>query len=352
MESEPYPRSGAAPAAPPQPKPCTEVRLPVPDLEPWREGNAGLPGVWSFAAGTPGPHLVLVALMHGNEIAGAHVLTAWLRDRMRPLRGRLSFVFANLDAFARFDPADPTASRFLDEDMNRVWSAELLDDGGRGGGRPSSELRRARALRRVFDTADVVLDMHSMLWPSDPLILSGPTERGARLALAVGLPPLVVADEGHAVGRRLIDYARFADPRGTATALLVEAGQHWEPETVDTAAACARRLLRLLGVAAAPGGTEQAPRAARPRFARVTHAVAAASGAFTFLREFRGGEVIAQRNTLIALDGEEEIRTPYDDCLLVMPSPRAMRGHTAVRLARFAEAPPAAGPGGPAGGRA
>jgi hypothetical protein len=63
--------------------------------------------------------------------------------------------------------------------------------------------------------------------------------------------------------------------------------------------------------------------------------VTATTGGFMFLREFRGGEVIPRRNTLIALDGEAEIRTPHDACLLVMPSPRAMRGHTAVRLARF-----------------
>jgi hypothetical protein len=38
---------------------------------------------------------------------------------------------------------------------------------------------------------------------------------------------------------------------------------------------------------------------------------------------------------LIALDNGNEIRTPHDDCLLIMPSLRASRGHTAVRLARF-----------------
>jgi hypothetical protein len=69
----------------------------------------------------------------------------------------------------------------------------------------------------------------------------------------------------------------------------------------------------------------------------VTRTVTAQSAEFVFLRDFRGGEVIPRRNTLIALDGEAELRTPHDDCLLVMPSPRAMRGHTAVRLARFEE---------------
>ena len=54
-----------------------------------------------------------------------------------------------------------------------------------------------------------------------------------------------------------------------------------------------------------------------------------------FVREFRGGEVIPKAGTVIAHDGAREIRTPYDNCLLVVPTPIAPRGHTAVRLARF-----------------
>jgi hypothetical protein len=73
----------------------------------------------------------------------------------------------------------------------------------------------------------------------------------------------------------------------------------------------------------------------RQRFAEVTMAVTAATSAFAFVQPYRGGDIIARRNTLIALDGETEIRTPYDDCLLIMPSLRPGRGHTAVRLARF-----------------
>ena len=56
------------------------------------------------------------------------------------------------------------------------------------------------------------------------------------------------------------------------------------------------------------------------------------------MQPYRGGDVIRRRNTLIALDGETEIRTPHDDCLLIMPSLRPSRGHTAVRLARFLDA--------------
>jgi hypothetical protein len=55
-------------------------------------------------------------------------------------------------------------------------------------------------------------------------------------------------------------------------------------------------------------------------------------------REFRGGDIIPKAGTVIAQDGAREIRTPHDDCILIMPTPVAPRGHTAVRLARF-EAP-------------
>jgi hypothetical protein len=63
--------------------------------------------------------------------------------------------------------------------------------------------------------------------------------------------------------------------------------------------------------------------------------VTAATAGFAFVQEFRGGDVVPRRDTLIGIDGAVEIRTPHDDCLLVMPSLRPSRGHTAVRLARF-----------------
>jgi hypothetical protein len=66
----------------------------------------------------------------------------------------------------------------------------------------------------------------------------------------------------------------------------------------------------------------------------LTQAITASSAEFSFVRPFRGGEVLAEAGSLIATDGGRDIRTPYTDCLLVMPSLRASPGHTAVRLAR------------------
>ena len=312
------------------PLPEFKVRLAAPDITPWLEGNTGIPGVTTRDSGVPGPHVALLSLMHGNELAGAIVLDRLLRAGLRPTRGKLSFGFLNLAAFERFDPQRPTASRFLDEDMNRVWDNALLD-----GPRHSVELDRARDIRPFANTVDVLLDLHSMLWTSEALILSGAPAKGRELAMAIGVPSLVVADHGHANGRRLIDFPRFADAATPYTACLVEAGQHWEQSTVDTMMASVSALLRHLELVGADAPLPPCRLAPKPRVATVTTAVTAVTSNFTFVQTFRGGDIIPRRDTLIAMDGETEIRTPHDNCLLVMPSLRPSRGHTAVRLGRF-----------------
>jgi predicted deacylase len=315
------------PSSPPD-APRFDVLINPPDLSPWLAGDRDIPGVITRESGRPGPHVVLLSLMHGNEFAGAIVLDRLLREHLTPLRGKLSVGFVNLAAFERFDPRTPTLSRFIDEDINRLWEEPIL-----AGPRHSVELDRAREIRPLIDRADVILDLHSMLWPSDPLILCGSTARGQALGNAMGWPPTVVADAGHANGPRLIDYVRSATTE--ATAVLVEAGQHWRPETVDTATASVSGLLRHLGLVAVDATWPPPPPKGPVQSAVVTDVVTARTNSFSFARAWYGGEVVARRNTVIATDGSTEIRTPYDDCLLVMPSLRPGKGHTAVRLAKF-----------------
>jgi succinylglutamate desuccinylase len=301
------------------------VLLEPPDISAYIQGNTGVRGFTTRDSGLPGPHVMLVSLIHGNEIAGAIVLAEMLRDHFVPDIGRLTMGFANIAAYQRFDPKNPLASRFIEEDMNRVW-----DDAQLFGVRQSRELLRAREIRPLIDKVDMLLDLHSMLWPSNPLLLCGPSPRGRDLALRIASPPCVIADQGHAGGKRLIDYGHFTQTTGHAAGILVEAGQHWEPDAVQQTRATIAALLHHAGMAKAPA---PAPSAA-PCFAEVTQTITARTHRFFFTHAFRGGEIVPAANTLIAYDGEMEIRTPHDDCMLVMPSLKASCGHTAVRLAR------------------
>jgi predicted deacylase len=308
------------------------IELSAPDISPYAAGNAGIPYVTTYDSGRPGPHVLVNALPHGHEICGAIALDELFHAGIRPAAGKLTLSFANVAAYRRFDAADPTASRFVDEDFNRVWDAAVLD-----GPRKSAELARAREMRRLVDTVDLLLDIHSMQHATAPLMLAGLTEKCLDLARRVGVPEIIVRDAGHAAGRRMRDYGGFGDTVSRKAALLVECGQHWEKRSADVAIDTTRRFLAVSGVLA-PAETARIM-AAKPkpqRVVTVTDAVTIASDRFEFAADYRGLEVIARAGTIIGRDGERDIRTPYDDCVLIMPSRRLTRGQTAVRLGRFA----------------
>src|SRR5579872_2416603 len=79
-------RSSAAvmPTLAQPPLPTFSVRLSAPDIRGWIAGNTGVPGFTTRDSGIPGPHVALLAVAHGNEIAGAIVLDRLLRAGLSP----------------------------------------------------------------------------------------------------------------------------------------------------------------------------------------------------------------------------------------------------------------------------
>jgi predicted deacylase len=306
------------------------VEFPPPDIARFRDGNTGVPFVHSFEGAQPGPHLLITALVHGNEPAGAVALDRLLSQQLRPARGRLTLAFANVDAYARFDATAPRASRWLEEDMNRVWSPDIL-----GAPPRSADVARAIALRPFVEQADYLLDLHTMQHPNEPLLLAGPLARSREFARMTSLADLVVVDRGHAQGPRMRDYGGFADPNSAKTALLIECGQHWAASSAEVAYAASIRMLERLDMA--PRVFER-PAVALPevpsRFVEITMPVTIKHD-FVFALPLRGGEIIPRAGTIIGHDGGEPVVTPHDDCFVLMPSQRLWAGLTAVRLGRL-----------------
>jgi predicted deacylase len=310
------------------------VEIDAPDISAHRLGSTGVPYVVSLDSGAAGPHVVITALVHGNELCGAWALMRLLECGIRPHTGRLSLAFVNTLAFQQFDPDQPTATRYLDEDLNRVWDLATLEGPGQ-----SRELERARALRPLIERADWLLDLHSMQLPAPPLLLSGLGDKGRRLAAMMGYPDLVVADRGHSNGARMRDFGAFGDPASPRTAMLVECGQHWARQSVTVAIATCRRFLEALEVVE-PAMLERLcpmPEPAPQRMVEVTDAVTVGKAPFRFTEDFQGLEVVPEAGTIIAHDGTTPIRTPYDQCILIMPSRRLVKGLTAVRLGQFVD---------------
>ncbi|MFZ6712853.1 succinylglutamate desuccinylase [Undibacterium sp. TC9W] len=315
--------------------PVYPIEVDFPDISRWQKSNTGVDYIHTFDSGIAGPHVMVMALTHGNEVSGAIAVDALLRMRPKPLQGRITLGFANVDAYLKFDINNPDATRYIDEDMNRVWSAARLH--GKGAKDDSVELRRARALRPIIDSVDYLLDIHSMHEESPPLMMSGPLEKGLRFAAQIGVPTNVIADAGHPNGKRMRDYGGFGDVNSPKNALLVETGQHFSARSRDVALDTASRFLAATGVMDIMSLSHFLKLAypVTQRFLQVTQPVVAKTMDFSFSRDFRGLELIKTAGTTIATDDGADIVTPYDDCVIVQPSLRHLGPNvTVMRLAK------------------
>lgn len=307
------------------------VELEAPDISAWQRGNTGVDYVHCLDSGRPGPDALINAVIHGNELCGAIAVDRLLHAGFRPTRGTLTLCFANPEAYRRFDPSALTRSRFIDEDMNRLWTADHLN-----GPATSVELRRARALRPFYDRVEYLLDLHSMGTRSAPILLIHGLSKERVFARAMGMPAIVAFGSGHVGGRRLIEYAPFNDPGTHKVAVLAECGHHWQRQSAVVAMDTALHFLKaqdMVDPAFFAANAHQ--RNPGPQTVlEVTHGYTIRTDDFYFVSPFAGLESFGPAGEVFAVDGGEEVRTPYDGCVLVMPNHCAARGQRAFRLAR------------------
>lgn len=297
------------------------------DLSAWEKGNTGTPFVHRFESGAAGPTAMVVGLTHGNEFCGAETLHWALSQGLRPRKGTLVLAFANVAAYRSFDAAKPLDSRFIDRDMNRVWRSDWLEN------ERTVEAARARELRSFVDEADFVLDIHSTTFDVRPFFVGARVARARALAERIGYPRTILLEDGVFEGRTLIEYAPFAAKEGDKAALVVECGAHFLARSVDVAKATFLDFLASLDmldpafvkahrptVAPAPVGIYDVS---------VVHV--AQSDAPHFVRPFVGFEEV-EEGTLIARDGDREIRAPYPRCTVLFPKAIPAKGQELVTL--------------------
>ena len=295
------------------------------DLSAYRAGNTGIPYVHRFASGRPGPHVLVNALTHGNELCGMVAATHLLDAGVRPRIGTLTVSFANVEAYEAFDRDKPFDNRQLVHNLNRIWSPEWLD-----GEEDSPELRRARELRPVVAAADHILDLHSTSQDVEPFWVYPAFARNAEVALAIGRPAVhLVMPDGLGSGTPVIQHGRHGQAGGDAGAALVaECGQHFLQGSADLAVEVTLDFLAHFGLTA-----PRAPREAAPqRRYQLLQTCLVRTPAFRFVRPVVGFETFAA-GELIATDGDGEIRAP-EDCTILMPTRQPIAGREAVYLAR------------------
>lgn len=177
------------------------------------------------------PILVVTAGIHGNEPAGVLALRrvfAELRERHVSMQGRFVALSGNRSGLSR-------GVRFVDEDMNRVWSSERIEALRRAErSSDNSEQAEQREMLEVIDRELLLprarvthLDLHSTSGVGPPFtVIAGPdSSREAANALGV---TLLLGLEAIIEGT-LIEYLGSLGH----TTVLIEGGQNEAPVTID-----------------------------------------------------------------------------------------------------------------------
>jgi succinylglutamate desuccinylase len=184
-----------------------------------------------YTSGEPGPLLIVTAGVHGNEPAGVLALGRVMK-RLQELAPRMR---GELVAFAGNRAALGRGVRFVDDDFNRIWSAESVR-----AMRSTPHERRNSEQREQAELLDalegeiarpharvILLDLHSTSAGGPPFSLMGDTLQNRKIAFALGVPVLLGLEEN--IDGTLLEY--FGE-RGF-TSLVLEGGQNQDPATVD-----------------------------------------------------------------------------------------------------------------------
>lgn len=210
----------------------------------------------------PGPMVIAIAGLHGNEPAGIQALERLFEllaeePFINPgfsFKGELLAIRGNLPALA-------TGQRYLDHDMNRIWQEDRIHRLRKQLETPfqestiSSEEKELLAVLDVIEIAIaetnpshlVMLDLHTTTADGGIFTITGDDLPSMRLGAELYAPVI----KGMLSGLTGTTLHYFREPRfgenRRLTALTFEAGQHDDPASVDRALAAAINLLRGVG---------------------------------------------------------------------------------------------------------
>jgi len=193
--------------------------------------NAGSHLIASIKGTKPGPSLIIIGSIHGNEPAGATAAKniAPLIQRYQPsLSGEVILLSGNTRALAQ-------RVRYIDADLNRHWSPEnirRLQVGHESSKKQSEDLEVAELLEQ-FDLAAqrargelYFLDLHTTSAHGDHFATVGDTLRNR--AFAMNFPTTIVLGLEEQIEGTMLEYVNNLG----AVTMGFEAGQHDAPSSI------------------------------------------------------------------------------------------------------------------------
>ncbi|WP_420386750.1 succinylglutamate desuccinylase/aspartoacylase family protein [Roseivirga sp.] len=183
-----------------------------------------------YSTGKPGPTLICFCSIHGNEPSGMLAfrnVLGILRKEKIAIKGRVVGLAGNMAALRKHQ-------RFIDVDMNRIWSSDRMKDIQNGTAEvvtseDQEQMELLTELKSIVKQATgelFFIDLHTTSSESQPYISINDTLRNRRVALKYPLP-IVLGLEEYLEGTIL----SYINELGHI-ALGFEAGQHDAPASV------------------------------------------------------------------------------------------------------------------------
>lgn len=192
-----------------------------------------------FKGDLPGPTMVVVGGMHGNEPSGVQALQTLLTE-LEGFEDRFSGELLALGGNLR---ALEEGKRFIDYDLNRMW--KMAEDMRSLGTIPESyEKKEMKELHELVEKISderkgplVFLDLHTTSSESSPFLLCGDTLRNRDFITGVPVPKILGLDE-----QLNGPFLSYVNAQGHIS-IVFEAGQHDSPESYKNHLALLRVML-------------------------------------------------------------------------------------------------------------
>lgn len=204
----------------------------------------------------PGPLLICTAALHGNEMAGYHALKEVfhlldIEKNKNPgfrFRGELVGLAGNLQAIGK-------GIRYIEQDMNRMWTAEQMAQVRKT---PRHLLRNERLeLRDLIETIDLIISEH----PITSVVIMDihtTTAEGGIFCIATEDPESIrIASELHApvilgmltgIQGTTMHYFNPTNFNREVTSFVFEAGQHHDSLSINRSISAIVACLRGIGM--------------------------------------------------------------------------------------------------------
>ena len=299
----------------------------------------------SYHGLAPGPRLLVLGAVHGNEICGAHAIEQLLTELDS---GALAIERGTLTLVPITNPlAHRLQQRIGDRNLNRNMAPSAIPQ--------DFEDRLANVLCPLLDAHDALLDLHSFHTGGAPFVMIGPpnnqgvlepfTQAEAEMQLALHTGPhrivegwletyargvhrrAAIAVQGGSRAQTLVtnpnygvgttEYMRSRGGYG----VTLECGQHDDPEAVKVARYAILQTLALLGMTTGPLASAAPGR----EILRLTDVTDREHAGDRFIREWRSFDALQSGQIIGIRQSGAEVRAAADG-FVVFPNPGAEAG--------------------------